>query len=128
MDAPASSRELQNLYRRIQPEMRRERPNPDAIAAAMEAVQRLTSDVDAEDATEDTGLDLATGVKTLACQLCGYRNRQGNRFCGRCGATVEDAEKTVPGPRDADMTELMAVPPNVLGEPERLPTTGPTGT
>ena len=130
MDVPASSAELQNLYRRIQPEMRRERPNPDAIAAAMEAVHRLASEVDAEDAAEDTGLDLATGVKTLACQLCGYRNRQGNKFCGMCGATVEDAEKAVSRPRrsqDADRAELMAVPPNALAEPERLPTTGPTG-
>ena len=130
MDAPVTRAELQDLYRRMQPEMRRERPNADAIAAAMEAVHRLAAEVDAEDAVEDTGSNLATDVKTVACQLCGYRNRQGNKFCGMCGASVEDAEKAVsPAGRqqDPDTTELMAVQPNAFAEPERLPTSRPTG-
>ena len=82
MDAPVTRAELQDLYRRMQPELRRDRPNADAIAAAMEAVRRLAAEVDAEDAVEDTGSNLETDVKTIACQVCGYRNRQGNKFCG----------------------------------------------
>ena len=130
MDAPVTRAELQDLYRRMQPELRRDRPNADAIAAAMEAVRRLAAEVDAEDAVEDAGSNLASDVKIVACQVCGYRNRQGNKFCGMCGASVEDAEEALsqPGrPQDADMTDLMAVQPNALAEPERLPTSRPTG-
>jgi uncharacterized protein (TIGR02246 family) len=130
MDAPVTGAELQDLYRRIQPEMRRGRPNTDALAAAMEVVQRLAAEVDAEDAVEDTGSNFATEVKTIACQLCGYRNRQGNKFCGRCGASVEEAEQAVSrsgGPEDPEVSEPMAAQPNALAEPERLPTSGPTG-
>ena len=130
MDAPDTREELRDIYRRLQPEMRRERPNTDALAAAMEAAQRLAAEVDAEDAVEDAGSNLATDVKIVACPRCGYRNRQGNKFCGMCGASVEDAEKAgsrPAGPQDPDMTELVAVPPNAFAEPERLPTRGPTG-
>jgi uncharacterized protein (TIGR02246 family) len=131
MDAPGTRAELRDIYRRLQPEMRRERPNSDALAAAMEAAQRLAAEVDAEDAVEDAGSNLATDVKIVACPRCGYRNRQGNKFCGMCGASVEDAEKAgsrPAGPQDPDMTEPVAVQPNAFDEPERLPTRGPTGT
>jgi ketosteroid isomerase-like protein len=130
MDAPVTRAELQDLYRRMQPELRRDRANVDAIAAAMEAVHRLAAEVDAEDAVEDTVSNPATDVKAVACQLCGYRNRQGNKFCGMCGSSVEDAEKAVSQParpQDPEMTELMDVQPTALAEPEPLPTGRPTG-
>jgi uncharacterized protein (TIGR02246 family) len=129
IDAPVTSAELQDLYRRIQPEMRREKPNPDAIAAAMEAVQRLAAEVDAEDTAEDLASHLATGNQTVACKICGYQNREGNKFCGMCGIAVQDAEKAASGvstPRDPKPVAI-AISPTAFPEPQRLEGNRPAG-
>ena len=126
MDAPVTSEELQDLYRRLQPDMRREKPSADSIAAAMEAVQRLAAEVDAEDAAEDAGRDMTADSKTIACRICGHQNRAGNKFCAMCGIPVEEADKTVqetstlqyPGPRFS----------NDFPDAERPAATRPTGT
>lgn len=123
IDTPVTSAELQDLYRRMQPEMRREKPSPDAIAAAMEAVQRLAAEVDAEDTVEDMASPLATGAKTVACKICGYQNRAGNKFCGMCGMATPDTEKAVSGAsprRDAMPPAAIAIPPTAFPEPHRL--------
>ena len=130
MDTPVTSAELQDVLRRLQPEMRREKPSADAIAAAMEAVQRLAAEADAEDATGDVAHDLATGSKIIACKICGYQNRVGNKFCSMCGISVEDAEKAASGasaPRIAQPAGMIDLPPNIFPEPERLATTRPAG-
>ena len=95
MDTPVTSAELQDLYRRITPEMKREKPSPDAVAAAMQAVQRLAAEVDAEDAAEDEARDRVTSTKTVACRTCGYQNREGNKFCGMCGITLDEPQKAI---------------------------------
>ena len=130
MDAPASSAELQDLYRRMTPEMKREKPSPDALAAAMEAVQRLAAEVDAEDAAEDEARDRGASAKTLACKVCGYQNRQGNKFCGMCGIVLDEAQKTnLGGARVADTkpTGEVPIPVHDLWEPERPASAHGTG-
>jgi uncharacterized protein (TIGR02246 family) len=130
MDTPVTSTELQEVFRRIQPEMRRERPSADAIAAAMEAVQRLAAEADAEDATGDVMHDLATDSKIIRCKICGYQNREGNKFCGMCGISVEDAEKAASRAsklREAEPSGAIALPPNMFPEAERLATARPAG-
>ena len=126
--APGDSADLQELYRRMKPEMRRPKPSDEAIAAAMEAAQRLAAEIDAEDATADVSKDLAGSAGTIACKICGYENRGGYKFCGMCGISVEEAAKeetrvskvqeTIPSP---------IVAPNPFVEAERLPSTFPTG-
>jgi len=130
LDTPVSSDELQELYRKLQPDMRREKPSADAIAAAMEAVQRLAAEADAEDATADLTQDLATDSKLITCKICGYQNRQGNKFCGKCGISVEDAEKAASGPsrpRDAVPAGPIPLPPNMFPEPARPTMPRPAG-
>jgi uncharacterized protein (TIGR02246 family) len=83
---------LNDLYQKLQSEMRRPKPSQDAMAAAREVVQRLAGEVDAEDAVENISEDLAGEVPSGVCHACGYRNRQGNRFCGRCGFPVDTEE------------------------------------
>ena len=63
------------------------KPTPDAIAAAMEAAQRLAAEVDAENAASDIAQEMSTGAAVF-CSTCGYRNRQGNKFCAKCGVAV----------------------------------------
>jgi len=129
MDTPVSSAELQDLYRRITPEMRREKPSADALAAAMQAVQRLAAEVDAEDAAEDETRDRKTSATTVACATCGYQNRQGNKFCGMCGIVLEGVQKAISGGEMPPPHEpaAPAFPAGAIPEAERPATSRPTG-
>jgi uncharacterized protein (TIGR02246 family) len=62
------------------------------MAAAVEVVHRLAGEIDAEDAVEDVSEDLAGDVSGRLCRACGYRNREGNRFCAMCGLPVDGAK------------------------------------
>ena len=110
--------------------MRRPKPSDEAIAAAMEAAQRLAAEVDAEDAMSDITKDIAVPAGTIACKICGYENRGGYKFCGMCGISVEES-----GKEDARTSKVeeptsssgFALAPNPFMEPERLPASRPTG-
>jgi len=78
---------LGEIYQRLYPEMRRPKPNQEAIAAALQAMQRLTMEADSEPVAEDATLE--TGVHAqVACRVCGHHNREGNKFCGACGIAL----------------------------------------
>jgi uncharacterized protein (TIGR02246 family) len=144
-DSPVHSAEMEELYRRLQPEMRRPKPNPDAIAAALEAAQRLAAEADVEQAVDDVAQELISDSATTVCGVCGYRNREGNKFCGMCGIAVTEAAPGNPGMPQAEMSQagmsdegedlsahVLALPPNPFledeSEPEeRLARTRPTG-
>src|SRR5580704_17331298 len=78
---------LGEIYQRLYPEMRRPKPNQEAIAAALQAMQRLTMEADSEAVAEDATPENNGGV-SKACRVCGYQNREGNKFCGMCGLAV----------------------------------------
>jgi len=75
---------LGEIYQRLYPEMRRPKPNQEAIAAALQAMQRLTMEADSETVAEDETLENGVDTQT-ACRVCGHHNRTGNKFCGACG-------------------------------------------
>ena len=79
---------LDDLYQKLQSEMRRPKPGQDAMAAAREIVERLAGNVDTEDTLEDISTDLVGGNSSGLCRSCGHRNREGNRFCSMCGRPV----------------------------------------
>src|ERR1700684_1047302 len=78
---------LGEIYQRLYPEMRRPKPNQEAIAAALQAMQRLTMEADSEPAAADATLEHSGNAQT-ACRVCGYHNREGNKFCGACGVLL----------------------------------------
>jgi uncharacterized protein (TIGR02246 family) len=78
---------LGEIYQRLYPEMRRPKPNQEAIAAALQAMQRLTMEADSETTAEDAALETSGGAQT-ACRVCGHHNREGNKFCGACGLAL----------------------------------------
>jgi uncharacterized protein (TIGR02246 family) len=89
--------ELGDLYYKLQSEMRRPKPNPDAMAAALEAVQRLAAEAGVEDASADEAYEMSGNASGGLCRACGYRNRGGNKFCGMCGQPVEIAAEAEAG-------------------------------
>jgi ketosteroid isomerase-like protein len=92
--------------------LRREKPAPDALAAAMEAAQRLAAEVDAENAGDDFAQDVSAGA-TPVCASCGYRNRPGNKFCAKCGVAVGGTHPL----RTQDLGSLTAVRDSFAAEP-----------
>ena len=127
---PVNSAEMEELYRRLAPEMRRAKPGPDAIAAALEAAQRLASEADAEDASSDLAEDLSFDSSVRVCAVCGYRNRGGNKFCGMCGVAVaETGEPATPTPLPEERrpSRPIALHPNPFLDPDPEPEPRPMG-
>jgi uncharacterized protein (TIGR02246 family) len=77
--------------------MKRPKPNQEAIAAALQAMQRLTMESDSEAASEDAALDTTSGSHH-ACHVCGHHNRTGSKFCGMCGLPLGTAPAHSPDP------------------------------
>jgi uncharacterized protein (TIGR02246 family) len=88
--SPESS---EDFYQKLKPEMRRPKPSQDAMAAALEVVQRLAAEAEVEDAVGEFALESSSEGAVLLCSVCGYRNRPGNKFCGMCGLPVEPAQE-----------------------------------
>jgi uncharacterized protein (TIGR02246 family) len=82
--SPSSDPELDELYRKL----KAAKPNQDAIAAALESAQHLDSEMDAEQVADGFAQEL-TNEGGADCSACGYHNRDGNKFCGRCGQPVD---------------------------------------
>lgn len=88
--------ELDEFFRSLKPEMRRPRPGPDAVAAAVESAQRLAAHADTEQAAEDAaehGSSRHAARRTVGgesiCVVCGYKISPASRFCGMCGVALE---------------------------------------
>jgi ketosteroid isomerase-like protein len=100
---------LAEIYQRLYPEMRRPKPNQEAIAAALQAMQRLTMEADSETAVEEVEDATLEGsfVPHNACRVCGHQNREGNKFCGMCGLPLG----TEPPESQEPASPTLAVPP-----------------
>jgi len=107
-----------------------ERPKP-GVTAAFEAAQRFADEADVEDAADDLAQDITSEANTVACRTCGYRNRDGNKFCGMCGVAVARGDKPSSGfaaTEEARASTALALPSDPFPEPAmRPPTTRPTG-
>lgn len=117
MDTPVRSSDLQELYRRLQPSGRRGKASPE-VAAALEAAQRLSTEIDAEDSANDAAQKLTVDAAIIVCASCGYHNREGNKFCGMCGAAAV-AENPRP------VTQAMVPSPGQFMEGEPMPGRAP---
>jgi uncharacterized protein (TIGR02246 family) len=110
---------LGEIYQRLYPEMRRPKPNQEAIAAALQAMQRLTMEADSETAAEDATLEIAADPQN-ACRVCGHQNRAGNKFCGACGLALGTEL-----PQSATRSSPALDSPAVANREESVPRTPP---
>jgi ketosteroid isomerase-like protein len=118
------NRALGEIYQRLYPEIQRPKPNQEAIAAALQAMQRLTMESDSEiTAEESVGASIQNAI---ICAACGYRNREGNKFCGGCGVSLEArTEAARPAPEDTPILSLPArLPTNDEVEPDNTSVAG----
>ncbi len=98
---PAYKDEMNEILRKVRPEMKRPRPDADALASAMEAVQRLADEADAEDAADSLSQDTDVESASNVCGVCGYRNREQTKFCSMCGVALKASSKSAKAPAES---------------------------
>jgi uncharacterized protein (TIGR02246 family) len=106
----------EDSHRNLFPEMRRPKPNQEAIAAALQAMQRLTMKMDSETAVEGTAPHaLSSASSSNPCPSCGHHNREGNKFCGMCGLPIEASpEPSHAGdPSNPELSDLGSSDPEI---------------
>jgi len=110
--------QVDQLLRKLNPEMKRAKPGPEALAAALEAVERLAAEADAADAADDLEQKLAVEPVSSVCSVCGYRNREQTKFCGMCGVAIP-AGDTQGGERP-ELQGLIKPPAALAPEPNPI--------
>jgi len=77
--------QVEEFFNRLNHEMRWPKPSQDAMAAALQAIQRLGFEAGAEDIVNTT----STADASKVCSSCGNQNRAVNKFCAMCGASLQ---------------------------------------
>ncbi len=88
---------VDEFFTRLSYDMRHPKPGQEGIAAALQAIQRLAIEVDAEDA--ETNPSAGAPAEGRSCQVCGALNRAQHRFCATCGVPLEDSASPAPAAR-----------------------------
>jgi len=91
---PAGASHIDEFFRSLQPERRQAKPDAEAVAAAMEAAQRLAAEADLEQSADDLAQELEDESASGMCPVCGHRNRADNHFCAMCGVPIDEASET----------------------------------
>jgi ketosteroid isomerase-like protein len=76
-----------DFFRRLKQDLHHPKAGNEAISAALQAVQRLASQVD----TDASAGAVAEEAEFRACLACGSQNPADNRFCAICGVPQQDA-------------------------------------
>ena len=124
-DSPSeAATDIDDFFRGLGTGLHHPKPSADAVAAAMEAAQRLAAEADVEDAVGDSAHEIGDAAAAI-CRACRHRNRAGNRFCAMCGAALV-ASNGSEAARDSQA--IVRAPNAFLDEPESRPPAGrPTG-
>src|ERR1700733_10220578 len=129
-DVPSDrSTDIDEFFRELGTEMRHPKPGPEAVAAAMEAAQRLVAEADLEESAGDSAQEIVGDLSAPVCPTCGHRNRAGNRFCAMCGTACGTAQQNdPPAGRASSPSQALTHPPNAfLDEPEARPPANRSG-
>ena len=81
----AQNQAVDDFFRRLKQDLHHPKPGTEAIAAALQAVQRLTAQSDTDEAVSD----VAGNAESRTCPACGSVNPAENRFCAICGVPRE---------------------------------------
>ncbi|MBV9624794.1 MAG: DUF4440 domain-containing protein [Acidobacteria bacterium] len=106
-DEPLPNSAVEEFFSKMNREVRRPKPSDEAVAAALQAIQRLAGEFQAE---QDLGagavMSSTEGQEVFQrpgdpCPKCGGVNANGNHFCGFCGAALDEAKVSTPPPPPA---------------------------
>jgi ketosteroid isomerase-like protein len=86
-DKLAEGHEIDEFFQRLPANFRWPKPNAEAVAAAVEAIQRLSGAA----AAQDLAIDGKADEPDIACSACGGSLPAGARFCVWCGIPNQSA-------------------------------------
>jgi len=87
-DQPVEGKEIEEFFQRLPGNFRWPKPNAEAVAAAVEAIQRMSGGrASAQDLAADGGEEEPGGT----CSACGGSLPAGARFCVWCGVPTQSA-------------------------------------
>lgn len=78
------------FFDRMKHDFRRPKPSDEAIASALQAIQKLTGEYPVEHSYKPS-----SNAIDDKCPKCGAENSAGNRFCGYCGTLMHRPEQHV---------------------------------
>ena len=127
-DSSTGNSDLDEFFRSLKEGKLNQPDGSDPIAAAMDAAQKFAAEQEAEDAVKGLTRDLASDSAGVPCKACGYRNREGNKFCGSCGSALGATDKLIPRTEGPPMhTPGFHTPDPYLEPVNRQATTRPSG-
>ena len=100
-DQPVEGKEIEEFFQRFPGNFRWPKPNAEAVAAAVEAIQRMSG---GRAAAQDLAADGDADEPGSTCSACGGSLPAGARFCVWCG---------IPTQRSRAMPRLEPVPANI---------------
>lgn len=114
----AENAAVDEFFERLNSNVRRPKPGDEAVAAVVDALQRLSVQSDVEEAISSERSDHAQSSDPenapRVCSSCGNNNRSENKFCSSCGVSLPADEEP-----SASLSPRSAKPRNI--ESEHLP-------
>ena len=77
---------VEEFFAGLKHDMRRPAPGQEAIAAALQAIQKVAANTDTEDAVS---AETREPTDSTVCASCGGDNPAANRFCAKCGVPLQ---------------------------------------
>jgi ketosteroid isomerase-like protein len=116
---PLHNSSVEDFFAGLNRDMRRPVPGQEAIAAALQAIQRVAVDSDTEEALAAESHTEPTG--RAICASCGGDNPAANRFCAKCGVPLQQAVPQLSPVKNPE------VPPVPIPKSHSLPETNAPG-
>ena len=117
---PLHNSSVEDFFAGLKHDMRRPAPGQEAVAAAMQAIQRVTVDSDTEEALAAEAD--AEPIERAICAACGGHNPVANKFCAKCGVPLQQ-----PVPQPAPVREVPGVATVPIPRTHSIPETSAPG-
>ena len=89
-------KEIEEFFQRLPGNFRWPKPNAEAVAAAVEAIHRMSGSAAANaDASADSRSDARTDARNNACSSCGASLPAGACYCLSCGTPLQVAPESM---------------------------------
>ena len=115
---PLHNSAVEDFFAGLKHDMRRPAPGEEAVAAAMQAIQRVAVDSDTEEALAAEA-DVEP-IERAICASCGGHNPAANRFCAKCGVPLQKAAPQLAPARNTPESLIVS-------RPQSIPETNPPG-
>jgi uncharacterized protein (TIGR02246 family) len=116
---PLHNSSVEDFFASLNRDMRRPVPGQEAVAAALQAIQRVAVDSDTEEALAAEA-DTESAGRAI-CASCGGDNPAANRFCAKCGVPLQQAVPQLSPVKNPE------VPPVPIPKSHSLPETSAPG-